>query len=379
MAGKFRVISLTGPRQSGKTTLVRKIFAKKPYLSFENADVISAAESDPRGFLEKYKDGAIFDEVQRVPPIFSYLQQIVDEANKPGHFILTGSQNFLLLEKITQSLAGRVAIMKLLPLSINELKISKFGFENYDDYILNGFYPEIYNRDLKPQDFYPGYIQTYIERDVRQIKNITDLSLFVTFLKLCAGRTGQLINLTSLAADCGITHKTATAWLSLLEASYIIYLVSPYFKNFNKRLVKMPKLYFYDTGVACSLLEIENVSQLSTHYQRGALFENFIFNEFLKKRFNQGKTSNLYFWRDKLGREIDCVIEKAGAPIAIEMKAGRTFNPDFFKGLNYWNKLSGNNPKNSYLVYGGDFSYKQKEGNLTGWKDMEKDLMKKIV
>lgn len=379
LSRKFRVISITGPRQSGKTTLVRKVFPKKPYLSFENSDVIAASEKDPRGFLYQYRDGAVFDEVQRVPQLFSYLQQLVDETNKPGHFILTGSQNFLLLEKITQSLAGRVAILKLLPLSINELKKQKMDFGAYEDFIFQGFYPEIFDRKIQPQDFFPGYIQTYVERDVRQIKNIPDLRLFSNFLKICAGRTGQLVNLSSLSSDCGITHKTASSWLSVLEASFIIHLVNPYFRNFNKRLVKMPKLYFFDTGLACSLLGIENVSQLSTHYLRGALFENFIFNEFLKTRFNNGKTSNLYFWRDKLGREIDCIVEKSGDPIPIEIKSGKTFNDDFLKDLITWNKLSKRNPKKSYLVYGGDLSFKQKEVTLVGWKELGKLLKQEIA
>lgn len=378
LSKKFPVISLTGPRQSGKSTLVRNAFPKLPYISLENTDHQSFALKDPRTFLHKLSEGAIIDEAQKAPHLFSYMQHVVDEREKSGQFILTGSQNFLLLEKITQSLAGRVAILKLLPFSMGEMKTGHYMYKTFDEYVFNGFYPRLHNKKINPVDFYPSYIQTYIERDVRQIKNISDLGAFTTFIKMCAGRTGQLLNISSLSIDCGMSVNSVKSWLSILEASYIIYFLQPHHKNFTKRMVKMPKLYFYDTGLACSLLGIENYRQLHSHYSRGALFENFILNELLKFRFNQGKTANYYFWRDKLGKEIDCIVEQADQLIPIEIKSGKTMQEEFFNGINYWNKLSGNNPKNSYLVYGGDTSMSWQKKNLVSWKEIETNLLKKL-
>ncbi|MCK5838673.1 MAG: ATP-binding protein, partial [Bacteroidales bacterium] len=309
VAKYFPVISITGPRQSGKTTLARNEFSDLPYVSLEESDNRRYAQSDPRGFLSEYKEGAVFDEVQHVPELFSYLQSVVDETDLTGRFILTGSQNFLLLEKITQSLAGRVGVFKLLPFSLPELNRANINIDDALSYIFNGSYPRCYDKNIPPGIYFPSYIQTYIDRDVRQIKNITDLNLFSRFIRLCAARTGQLLNLSSIATDCGISHSTARSWLSILEASYIIYLLKPHHSNFNKRLVKMPKLYFYDSGLLCSLLGIININQLRTHYLRGGLFENMVISEILKYYFNRGIEPPVYFWRDKHGHEIDCLID----------------------------------------------------------------------
>jgi hypothetical protein len=370
-AKKMPVVSLIGPRQSGKTTLVRAAFPDKSYVSLEEPDIRKYAVSDPRGFLSDYPDGAILDEAQRAPKIFSYLQTLVDRTDKPGLFILTGSQHFLLRENISQTLAGRVDILTLLPFSLTELESTPFSYENYEDYLFAGFYPRIYDKKLNPRDWYSGYIQTYVERDLRLIKNISDLAAFQTFLKMCASRTGQLLNLSALANDCGITHNTAKSWISILESSFIVFLLRPHYKNFNKRLVKMPKLYFYDTGLACSLLGIENAKQVSSYHLKGNLFESFIISEFLKTRYNRGLEPNCYFWRDKLGREIDCVIEKAGKLTPVEIKAGKTPSTEYFRDLSYWNKLSKNKPSNSYVIYGGDDLQKRSQGRLLPWKQIK--------
>jgi len=370
-AKKVPIISLIGPRQSGKTTLVKIAFPDKPYVSLEEPDIREYAITDPRGFLSDYPKGAILDEIQRAPKIFSYLQAIVDKNNIPGMFVLTGSQHFLLHESISQTLAGRTTILKLLPFSLNELKNSVFSYDNYEDYIFTGFYPRIYDQKLNPRDWYLNYIQTYVERDLRLIKNISDLGIFQTFLKMCASRIGQLLNLSALANDCGITHNTAKSWISILQSSFIVFLLRPHYKNFNKRLVKMPKLYFYDPGLACSLLGIEHKKQVYSYHLKGNLFESFIISEFLKLRYNRGLEPNCYFWRDKLGREIDCIIEKSGSLMPVEIKAGKTVSNEYFKDLSYWNTLSKNKTSNSYLVFGGDAFQKRSQGNLISWKRID--------
>ena len=372
LSSQFPVIAMTGPRQSGKTTLSKMLFSHLPYVSLEDPDVRQYALTDPRDFLRQYHDGAIFDEAQRAPELFSYLQTHVDALQKPGGFILTGSQNFLLLEKINQSLAGRVAITKLLPLSLHELRMNKLELTTPETSMFHGFYPSLYSQGnkIEPIDWYPNYIQTYLERDVRQIKNILDLNQFQLFLKMCAGRVGQLLNLSALASDCGITHNTAKSWLGLLEASYVIFLLRPHYKNFSKRLVKMPKLYFCDTGIACSLLGIQTSEQLSTHFAKGALFENMIILELLKSRYHQGQADNLYFWRDHHEHEIDCLIDNQGSLAAVEIKAGKTINPDFFTHLHYWQKLDSSHTA-LYLVYGGEHSQKRKEVDVLSWKELD--------
>ena len=293
----FRSVAVVGPRQSGKTTLCRTVFPKKLYVSLENPDVLEFATTDPRGFLSQYnhENGAILDEIQKAPHLFSYLQQILDETKTKGLFILTGSNNFLLQENITQTLSGRIAYLQLLPLSLEELKSNNILKNEYAWHIINGGYPEVIAEDINPTDWYPNYISTYVERDVRQLKNINNLSLFTKLLRMCAGRTGQILNMTSMANDCGIDQKTVAAWLSILQSSYIIYLLKPYYNNFNKRIMKTPKLYFYDTGVACSLLGIKSAEQIAIHAAKGALFENLIVGELLKERFNAGENDNLFY------------------------------------------------------------------------------------
>jgi len=370
MFRKYPVISITGPRQSGKTTLIRHLFPDLPYVSLEDYDERQFAIQDPRGFLARHPNGAVLDEVQRTPQIFSYIQTEVDKRGKNGQYVLSGSQNFLLLEGISQSLAGRVAILKLLPFSIKELIKSNLLITNYEELIYNGFFPGIFSNKIPPDIFYSNYIQTYVERDVRNLKQIGDLNSFTKFMQLCAGRTGQLLNLTSLANDCGVAVNTAKSWISILESSYTIFLLQPHFRNFNKRVVKMPKLYFYDVGLATSLLKVDNSKQLSSHYMIGNLFENMIILDILKARFNKGLQSNIYFWRDSMGHEIDCIIEKSQMLVPVEVKSGRTFNFDFFSGLKYWNNISGNSTENTFLIYGGDKDFMSSEGNAIGWKNL---------
>jgi uncharacterized protein len=367
----YPVIALTGPRQSGKTTLIRELFKKEyQYVNLENLEMRAYAKNDPKAFLEEYGEKLIIDEAQHVPELFSYIQVIVDEKKINGQFILIGSQNFLLLEKITQSLAGRVAIFHLLPFSLNELKNTKYQITKLEKQLLQGFYPRLYDQNLEPGDWLANYIHTYIERDVRSIKNITNLNSFQNFLKMCAARTGQLLDYTSIGNDCGISHNTVKEWLNILEASFIVFLLRPHFKNFNKRLVKSPKIYFYDTGLLCYLLGIETEKQLSTHYLRGGIFESFILSELVKNQFNKNLDPNIYFWRDKKGREIDCIMEKGESLTPLEIKSAKTINPGFFDGIKYWNSLSGNLPENSYLVYAGSESQKRSIAKVISWQNI---------
>jgi hypothetical protein len=370
LAAKFPVVSVIGPRQSGKTTLVKNVFSGKDYVSLEDLDTREFALNDPRGFLSSHDKGAVIDEVQRAPNLFSYIQTVVDGQNKAGQFILTGSQNILLQENLSQTLAGRVAILRLLPFSIEELKNTKFKLAKPEEYIFKGLYPRLYDKKIAPGDWYPNYIQTYVERDVRLIKNISDLSAFQKFVRMCAGRIGQVLNLSSLGNDCGITHNTAKSWLSVLEATYLVFLIRPYRRNLNKRLIKMPKLYFYDTGLACSLLGIQNVAQLDTHYLKGSLFESFAFSEIVKDRFNRGMEHNCFYWRDKTGNEIDCIIETGDLMLPVEIKAGKTIAEDFFAGLKYWDKLAGRSSKDAYLIYGGNENQKRASAAVVSWKNI---------
>lgn len=363
----FPIVALTGPRQSGKTTLVRHSFPGWKYVSLEELDMRVFAENDPRGFFATYSDKVILDEAQRVPAIFSYLQGVADNNKKPGQFILTGSQNFLLHEKIGQSLAGRVALLYLLPFGIPELSDAGISLVRYKDYISKGFYPSIYTSPVNPRDWYLNYIQTYIERDVRLIKHITDLHAFQIFIQLCAGRIGQLLNLSSLALDCGISHNTARAWLSVLEASFVIFLLKPHHRNFNKRLVKMPKLYFYDVGLAAALLGIDQSVQLGTHPLRGNLFEGMMIAELVKYRHHQGLPPDCYFWRDKTGHEIDCLLDTRTNLIPIEIKSGETISDHYFDELQYWNALAHVDSRRSFLVYGGAENQIRKEINVVSW------------
>ncbi len=361
LAKTFRSVAVIGPRQSGKTTLCRTVFPQKPYVSLENPDTLEFANADPRGFLGQFKNGAILDEIQKAPHLFSYLQQVLDETKKKGLFILTGSNNFLLQSNISQSLSGRIAYVQLLPFSLQELRESKKMKAGYSWHILHGGYPEVITKKINPADWYAGYINTYIERDVRQLKNISNLSQFTKLLRLCAGRTGQVLNLTSLSNDCGIDQKTVAAWLSILQSSYVIYLLKPYHGNFNKRIIKTPKLYFYDTGVACSLLGISNAAQIATHTAKGPLFENLVVSELLKERFNTGEADNLFYWRDKTGNEVDILIDKAGKLTAMELKAGETVSTDFFKGIEYFSALNTKTVQ-KIIVYGGKQEQQRSSG-----------------
>lgn len=368
LAEKFQVVTLTGPRQSGKTTLVRASFPALPYVSLEEPDIRQFALTDPRGFLSNYPSGAILDEIQNTPDLFSYIQRIVDE-DRRVRYVLTGSSNFLLMEKISQSLAGRTAVLHLLPFSMKELETLP---ETCEGLIFKGLYPRVYDREIRPPDFYPSYIQTYVERDVRLIKNIGDINTFIQFTQLCAGRIGQLINFAGLANDAGISPNTARSWLSILESSYILYRLQPYHRNFNKRLIKSAKLYFYDTGVACSLLGIREQEQVNLHYLKGALFENLIINEFIKRAFNQGENHLPYFWQDNHGKEIDCVLENGSNLSAVEIKSAKTMSLSFFENLLYFESLAGVNAGQMYVVYGGDQSMVTKAGTLISWKDLDR-------
>ena len=364
----YPVITITGPRQSGKTTLARACFASKPYVSFENPDTREEAQSDPRSFLERYKDGAVFDEVQRLPDIVSYLQQIVDEGPKSCRFVLTGSQQFGLKSKITQSLAGRSALIHLLPFSYDEVYSFRDENPTLESALFAGLYPPIHDRGLDPQKWYADYVETYIERDVRSLLNIRELSLFQLFLKMCAARCGQLINLSGLGSDCGISHNTAKEWISILEASYILFRVAPYFKNLGKRLVKTPKLYFYDAGLATYLLGIRTREQLSVHPHRGAVFETFVASEILQSACNSAETPALYFWRDRSGNEIDFLIDRGSDLLPIEAKSGKTVASDWLDGIKSWRALAGNRMKHGALIYGGDETYSREAVTVTSWR-----------
>jgi len=376
LARGFPIVAITGPRQSGKTTLARQSFPDKPYLSLEDPDILALAESDPRGLLATHPHGAIIDEAQRAPQLFSYLQTRVDATGAPGAWILTGSQQFGLLSGITQSLAGRVGLLQLLPFSLSELHDAVRPLATLDEFLVQGFYPPLYDRPVSSGDWFAAYIATYVERDLRQLINVRDLSVFQRFVKMCAARTGQLLNLSSLAADCGISHNTAAAWISVLEASYIIHLLRPHHRNFNKRLVKTPKLYFCDVGLAAWLLGVREPEQAGFHAQRGALFETLVVNEFLKQRLNDGQPSNLFFWRDSKGLEIDLLLERGDDLTPVEIKSGQTIVPDFFTGLKHWLALSGTTVHPAWLIYGGDREHQKDTVGIVPWSMLPAQLSK---
>jgi uncharacterized protein len=372
LANEFKIIGITGPRQSGKTTLAKKVFNNKKYVSLENPDHRLFAEDDPRGFLSQYSDGVIIDEIQHVPVLFSYLQELVDSTDEVGKFIITGSQNFNLIEKISQSLAGRIGMLQLLPFSINELRNGNIELNNLNKILYFGSYPPIYDRLISPERWYNSYINTYIERDVRQMINVRDLSTFQRFLKLCAGNIGQLVNFSRIGADCGINQQTVSSWINILEASYIVFRLYPHYENFRKRLVKTPKLYFYDTGLALRLLGLEKHEQLFTFNMRGSIFENWVISELIKFRYNKCKDKNFFFWRNNIGDEIDIVIDKSDGMIPIEVKSGATVSTDWFLHLNKWKKLAENKCIGSYLVYGGDTSQERSGINIIPWSSLDK-------
>jgi predicted AAA+ superfamily ATPase len=370
LAKGYPVLAITGPRQSGKTTIAKSAFPDKPYVSLEDGDTRSFANEDPRGFLSRFPDGAILDEAQRCPGLFSYLQTRVDGKQRMGEFVLTGSQQFGLLSSITQTLAGRVGLVQLLPFSMQELQAAKAAPAQLDDQLWRGLYPPIYDRALNPAQWFSNYVMTYVERDVRQIIEVQNLSLFQRFLKMCAARCGQLLNMSSMANDCGVSHKTIGAWLSVLEAGYVIFLLQPHHQNFGKRLVKTPKLYFFDTGLAAYLMGIQDADHLAIHSARGALFENLVIVEFMKRRFNQGLASNLYFWRNSTGEEVDLVLEVGEQLQPVEIKSGQTFHADFLTGLQKWGRYAGTTSLPPRLVYGGDTSMLRSGVSVESWRDL---------
>jgi len=357
LANQFKVVAVVGPRQSGKTTLARSVFADRPYVSLEEPDQRQFAEEDPRRFLGMYRDGVVIDEAQRCPDLFSYLQGVVDANPQQGQYVLTGSQHFGLLERISQSLAGRVGFLRLLPFSL-------------DEFLWTGCYPPVYDQPVTPDRWYGAYSASYVERDVRTVLNVRDLGAFQRFVAMCAGNIGQLLNASRLGADLGVTHDTVRSWLHILEASFILYRLRPHRRNFRKRLVKSPKLYFHDTGLAARLLGIESHQQLSTHTMRGALFENWVISELLKSRSNRGREDNLFFWRSHAGHEIDVIAEKGELLLPVEAKAGSTVASDWFQPLKRWCDLAGDLAAPPRLVYGGTQAQQRGDVEVVPWNQI---------
>jgi predicted AAA+ superfamily ATPase len=364
---EFPVIAVLGPRQSGKTTLSRMVFSDYTYISLEDIDHREFARDDPRGFLDRFSRNVIFDEIQRVPSLMSYLQSHVDSIKLNGSIVITGSHNFFLMEQISQSLAGRVGITKLLPFTYSELSEMEISLE---EIMFKGGYPRIYDQGIRPEVFYKNYISTYIEKDILQIAQITKLDVFQKFIKILAGRTGQELNTNTLGDECGVSHNTVKSWLSILETSFLIYRLKPFHKNYNKRIVKNPKIYFTDTGLVCSLLSIRKKEELNYHFLKGHIFETFIVNEFVKYNFHLGERFELYFWRDNHKKEIDLILDTGIEQFAAEIKSGKTVQGKFLDTLKYWKNLSGNDTKDSFLIYGGKDSYKRDGFNVTGWQDI---------
>lgn len=368
LSQQFKSVAILGPRQSGKTTLARACFPHKPYISLENPDSRRFALDDPKGFLQQFPEGAILDEIQRTPEILSYLQQILDEDPRRGKFILTGSNNFLLVQSLTQSLAGRVAYLDLLPLSLAELKLLENGLADLDTCIFQGGYPALWAENITASNWFPAYLRTYVERDVRIISNLENLAAFEKTIALCAGRVGQLLNRQNIALEAGVSDKTVEAWLGILQASYIVFMLPPWFQNFNKRIVKSPKLYFYDTGLACYLLGIRRPEELRLHPFRGALFENLMVVEMLKARLNRGERSNLFHWRDSTGNEVDVLVHNGTSQHAVEIKSSQTIATPFFKGLLYWGKLS--QQQGGTVLYGGSENQIRSNGlQVLSWRE----------
>lgn len=350
----FPAVTLTGCRQCGKSTLLKNLLPDYTYLSLEDLDVRELAQDDPRHFISVYSRKTIIDEIQRVPHLLSYLQTHIDDVNESGMYVLTGSHNLLLLQSISQSLSGRTALLTLAPFSIAELRDAGMLPPSVNEMMYTGNFPRIYDQHVKPTDFYTSYTKAYVERDVRLVRNINDFSAFTRFIKLCAGRCAQILNVSQLANDAGVARKTAESWLSVLEASYIIYLLKPYYKNFGKRIIKNPKLYFYDTGLAASLLGLTDSNQIESFYMRGALFENLIVSDLLKRRIFEGKSDELYFWRDSNGLEID-VIEEDGARLhAYEIKASETMNAGFFSTIRKVGEFADIHMRDAAVIYGGN-------------------------
>jgi predicted AAA+ superfamily ATPase len=370
LAKSFPVVAITGPRQAGKTTLAKAVFKDKPYVSLENPDEREFAQNDPKRFLARFPNGAVLDEVQRCPALLSWLQGEVDQRGVMGDFVLTGSAQFDLIEGITQTLAGRVGRVELLPLSSSELKAANQLPNSLSQMLIQGGYPALYDRKITPQDWFSNYVATYVERDVRQLISVRNLGQFQTFLKMCASRTGQLINLTSLGADCGISAVTAKQWLSVLETSYIVTLLRPHHSNFGKRLVKTPKIYFLDSGLAAWLMGIRSAETLETHAARGALFESWVVSELYKKRLNTGLPIDLFFWRDNTGNEVDLIIENEKGLQPIEIKSGSTYASDWSQGLKKWQALAKNSSLEPAILYGGESNFERESLQVWGWRDV---------
>jgi len=368
LLSKYPILAITGPRQSGKTTLLKEVFTDYRYVSLENTDTRAFANEDPLGFLEKYDTRVIFDDVQRSPGLFPYLQTMVDESGQMGQFILSGSQNFHLLENITQSLAGRVALFKLLPFDISELDAESLLPEDWESLIIKGFYPAIYDRKLDPAVFYANYLQTYINRDVASLTNVQDTRRFQNFIRLCAARNGQLLNMSNLANECGISQPTAKSWLSILESSYLVFLLAPYHENFSKRIVKTPKLYFYDTGLAAFLLGLRSAEDFADRTLLGSLFEAMVIGDILKQNYHRYLLKEYWFWRDSVGHEIDLLTLSGGGFDIFEVKSTRTLLPNLFKGLDYFEKLAGDKVQSKTLIYSGEEGQERTEYKVRGWK-----------
>lgn len=363
---QYPVLTLTGPRQSGKTTLLRHLFADYSYVSLERPDERAFALDDPVGFMDRFSGPVIFDEVQQTPELFSYIQVRVDDDPAPGRFVLSGSQNFLLLSRVSQSLAGRARLAHLMPLSLRELNDN--ASHSWAERAVQGGYPRIHDRGLDPGEWLAQYFQTYLQRDVRQITQIGDLEQFSRFVMLCAGRAGQLLNHASLANDCGVAQDTVRRWLSVLEASFVVFRLLPHHRRFNRRLTHSPKLYFVDAGLLCWLLGIRSADQLTTHAMRGLVFENLMISEALKAAYHAGQVPRLHFWRDHRGNEVDLIVDDAATPRPVEMKSAATMNREFFKGLRFWQSLAGEGQAGT-LVYGGDESYVRDGIAVTRWRD----------
>ena len=382
LANKFPVVSVTGPRQSGKTTLTRMVFKRYEYVSLEEPNEREFALEDPKGFLKRFTRGVILDEIQRAPSLLSYLQGIVDADDLPGRFILTGSQQFTLMEKVGQTLAGRTAIVNLLPLSLDELlgesssdpwkidmlpnKRKKPSF-SLEKILYQGLYPRIHDQGLEAQDWLSAYYRTYVERDVRDVTNIGNLETFQRFVRLCAGRSGQLMNLSSLAADCGISHTTARHWISILQAGFIIHLLSPHYTNFSKRLIKSPKLYFLDTGLLCYLLRIRKLDDIPAHAMKGAIFETFVLSELYKAFAHRGEVPPLHFWRDRTGHEVDVIVDTGKKLIPMEIRAGETVVGSSFEGLRFYISLGPPASSQGVLIHGGDTLYQRENFLVRPW------------
>lgn len=368
LAREFPIVVLLGPRQSGKTTLSQHLFKNYKYVSLEDFDIRDLAKNDPRKFFEEFPNKVIIDEIQRAPKLFSYLQTHSDKLNKSGQFIITGSQNYLLMKNISQSLAGRVGIATLLPFSYSEIN-KKIGL---DRILYSGFYPRLHTRRIRPHNFYQSYVDTYLERDIRSFANIEQYDVFKKFLIALSGRTGQILNKTSLAAECGISRETISQWLNILEISYVIFRLPSFHKNYKKQIIKSSKIFFYDVGLVCYLLGIKSVEQVKNHYLRGNIFETMVINEFYKNNFNLGKGYNFYYWRDKKGRELDLVFEKGMEKYGVEIKSGQTMRKDFFKNLQYWEKMDNNNK--GVLIYDGELEMTKGKKIAYNWRNLGKIL-----